>query len=393
MVVSGWVDKVSSQCASDYGAASVLCNDLTNDQPGSECCNALGALGTPCLTAVVASQPAEGSGGVDSSIFVDGAGPKWVATGNDMPSDAEIIALGDRWCANRTGAAAEWLATMDAGGRAAQAALAALDYYTCPGGDQAALWDWLGDELINGEALYAQATALKYARAMVAAADASGINLCISLVVESPISQGVIYSTAVHVGPPPNTTEGCLPGFQQAVATCGGAATSPFSPCCAALGALGTTCNATLAASSDLLASIPFHDITAGCSGQAAGSSSEAVPAGDVFLVASAGAEGECHEYIATANNFVPTADSTWGPSANLPPAQAKIDAFAARMCSLAEEAGPLLVEALTSGGQDATVAAYCLTTRVCANETDSSAAFDALINAHEMHDPTKVMG
>ena len=61
-------------------------------------------------------------------------------------------ALGDRWCANRTGAAAEWLAAMDAGGTAAQVALAAMYFYTCREGDQAALWDWLADELINGEA-------------------------------------------------------------------------------------------------------------------------------------------------------------------------------------------------------------------------------------------------
>lgn len=88
-------------------------------------------------------------------------------------------ALGDRWCANRTGAAAEWLAAMDAGGTAAQVALAAMYFYTCREGDQAALWDWLADELINGEALNSPATALKYARAMVAAADADGINFCV----------------------------------------------------------------------------------------------------------------------------------------------------------------------------------------------------------------------
>lgn len=68
---------------------------------------------------------------------------------------------------------------MDAGGRSAQVALAALAFYSCRDGGTPALWDWLGNELINGEALNTPATALKYAHAMVAAADASGINLCI----------------------------------------------------------------------------------------------------------------------------------------------------------------------------------------------------------------------
>lgn len=76
--------------------------------------------------------------------------------------------------------------------------------------------------------------------------------------VESPISKGVIYSTAVHVGPAPDTPQGCLPGFQQAVASCGGVATSPFSPCCAALDALGSACKDTLTASNDLIVTLPL---------------------------------------------------------------------------------------------------------------------------------------
>lgn len=231
-------------------------------------------------------------------------------------------ALGERWCANRSAATAEWLDAQNAGGEAAQVALAALFFYQCPDGDPTALWDWLGDELINDEALSAQGTALKYASAMVAAADAIGVNLCVrwgpgrtqrstparrilprrtgkqalrlwaasceapcrcalgrgaapglagrlcsppsrpvapcSLVVESPISKGVIYNTAVHVGPSPDTPQGCLPGFQQAVSTCGGVATSPYSPCCAALDALGATCKATLAATNDLIVALPL---------------------------------------------------------------------------------------------------------------------------------------
>ena len=62
-------------------------------------------------------------------------------------------------------------------------------------------------------------------------------------------------------------------------------------------------------------------------------------------------------------------------------------------MCSLAEQAAPLLVEALAAGGEDAAVAAYCLTTKVCADDSDSSAAFRALVDSPEMHDPTHVMG
>lgn len=439
-VVSGWVDKVSSQCASNYEAASILCSNATEAEPGSDCCDALSALGTPCLAAVVASEPAEsistedgnvtgllescaiglpgtgGGGGLPSGSvllswrvniyggvvcsnynsanrsFVEGTGPKWVATGRNMPSDAEIITLGERWCANRSAATAEWLDAQNAGGEAAQVALAALFFYQCPDGDPTALWDWLGDELINDEALSAQGTALKYASAMVAAADAIGVNLCVSLVVESPISKGVIYNTAVHVGPSPDTPQGCLPGFQQAVSTCGGVATSPYSPCCAALDALGATCKATLAATNDLIVALPFQDITAGCTGQAA-SSSKPVPNGDVYLSASAGSTGDCSEYSAVGEKFVPTANSTWGPSANFPPPQAKIDAFAARMCSLAGEAAPMLVEALAAGGEDAALAAYCLTTKVCNDDSDRSAAFRAFVMSPEMHDPERVMG
>ncbi|KAL4429362.1 hypothetical protein ABPG77_005136 [Micractinium sp. CCAP 211/92] len=441
MVVSGWIDKVSSQCASDYAATAAICSNSTEADPGPDCCDVLSALGTPCLAAVVASQPAGDTGTADGNVtgllescaislpgtggngtelpaglinlawrgdntdgvvcadynsvnrsFVSGSGPKWAATGNSMPPDADIIALGDRWCANRTGAADEWLAAMDAGGRSAQVALAALAFYSCRDGGTPALWDWLGNELINGEALNTPATALKYARAMVAAADASGINLCISLVVESPISKGVIYSTAVHVGPSPDTSQGCLPGFQQAVATCGGVAASPFSPCCASLDALGATCKATLAASTDLVVALPFRDITSGCSGQPT-NSSDRVPAGDIYLAVSSGSVGNCSEYSAASGDFVPTPNSTWGPSANYPPSQAKIDAFAARMCSLADQAAPLLVDALAAGGEEAGVAAYCLTSRVCANSSDAHAAYGALLDSPEVHDPAQVLG
>lgn len=63
------------------------------------------------------------------------------------------------------------------------------------------------------------------------------------------------------------------------------------------------------------------QDITAGCSGQAAGGS-ETVPAGNIYLAVSGGAEGECSEYSAVIGEFVPTPNSTWGegrPPPSLP--------------------------------------------------------------------------
>ncbi len=56
---------------------------------------------------------------------------------------------------------------------------------------------------------------------------------------------------------------------------------------------------------------------------------------------------------------------------------------FASQMCSLAENAGPLLVQALTAGGDQAKVAAYALTRQgICTNDTAQGAALDALFNA-----------
>lgn len=67
--------------------------------------------------------------------------------------------------------------------------------------------------------------------------------------------------------------------------------------------------------------------------------------------------------------------------------------AFAARMCSLADQAAPLLVDALAAGGEEAGVAAYCLTSRVCANSSDAHAAYGALLDSPEIHDPAQVLG
>lgn len=52
-----------------------------------------------------------------------------------------------------------------------------------------------------------------------------------------------------------------------------------------------------------------------------------------------------------------------------------------------------MLVEALAAGGEDAALAAYCLTTKVCNDDSDRSAAFRAFVMSPEMHDPERVMG
>ncbi|KAL4422317.1 hypothetical protein ABPG75_008514 [Micractinium tetrahymenae] len=305
--------QMSQQCANGFTLAYSFCSDVTAHVPGSLCCSGLQQLGTDCFASVLVSlsgspdssasvgvtgtlqscglsdgglspSPAPspknttdaslpdgtvrvtwshaGSDGVTcqgyrTGDFVDGTGPAWVASASDPPTDAEIQALGDSWCADRGAALDAFLAGMDAGGHSAGVAFAAMIHYACPS-DQAELWDWLGDAIINSGPAQAQDTALRYAREMVAAADLAGENFCVTLVVTNSTG-GAVFQEAVHVGPGSDTPEGCTLGFRQAMDTCSAEAPAPGVLCCAALAALGDTCRASLASDTSLDIGMPFN--------------------------------------------------------------------------------------------------------------------------------------
>lgn len=176
------------------------------------------------------------------------------------PVHTHLQAQGERWCADRTGAVDEWVQAVDAGGLSAQIAAATMLFYTCTA-DKARLWDWLGSALINDARLNEGSGVLRYAEAMVAAFDRSGVDFCVTVVVVNETSSEVVFNRPVHVGPPPSAPEGCLPGLQQAVATCGGSARvdpAPGSPCCAAVEGLGVACRSNLTASTDMTVSMPL---------------------------------------------------------------------------------------------------------------------------------------
>lgn len=64
--------------------------------------------------------------------------------------------------------------------------------------------------------------------------------------VVSNVTGAVLYKEAIHVGPLPNSPEGCPPAFQQLKAFCGAFAAAPPGYCCDELADLGAACLAVL---------------------------------------------------------------------------------------------------------------------------------------------------
>ncbi|KAL4425052.1 hypothetical protein ABPG77_001830 [Micractinium sp. CCAP 211/92] len=410
----------NDSCPSGFSAALSACGGS-----GSACCDPVRALGDACLAQLAASSDvfasvtfglisqtcglnvtaggdeqlpggtilvsftALGKDGAACSVWYDsafhpGTEPKWNATGRDMPSDAEILSVAERWCENRDTAVAEMFQALDAGGRTAQVAVAAYTLYKCPS-DNKDLWDIM--DLINSEQLNDPNTTVKYAQAIVEAANETGLNFCIPVVVLSNLTGSVLFYKDYHTGPQADEPDGCLPNFQQAQVICSNDTAPPAQPCCDAVDALGATCRATIAASADSLVSSAYASIAGSCGtfadAPAPSPSGGGVPSGNISLAYAYGPTAQCSSFDASTQNFTTDTNSTWAAASNDAVSPSDVQAFASQMCSLAENAGPLLVQALTAGGDQAKVAAYALTRKgICTNDTAQGAALDALINA-----------
>ncbi|KAL4422320.1 hypothetical protein ABPG75_008517 [Micractinium tetrahymenae] len=384
---------------------------------GSACCDPVKALGDACLAELAGTSdlfasvafgqiaqtcgfdPNGGGGGGDvlpagriykswtalgksgaacpvwnDNDFQDGTEPKWrewltelsascpctaVATGTDVPSDAEILAVAERWCSNRESAVPEMLQALAAGGRSAQVAVAAYTLYTCPS-DNMELWDVMGQDLISSDPFDDPDTALTYVKAMIDAAQQSGLNFCTTVVVLSNITGQVIYYNNFHVDPQADTPDGCLPNFLQVC-------------CCALTSSIASSCG-------------PFTD---GPSTNTSG-----LLEGIVVLYYSAGTTGQCYSYNTSTGDWTPESNSTWAATANNEVSESNVQAFGNQMCPLAEKAGPLLVQAIGAGGDQAKVALFALTrTGVCSNDTAREAATQAFIDSPEMTDSSSVEG
>lgn len=73
-------------------------------------------------------------------------------------------------------------------------------------------------DLINSEQLNDPNTTVKYAQAIVEAANETGLNFCIPVVVLSNLTGSVLFYKDYHTGPQADEPDGCLPNFQQASA-------------------------------------------------------------------------------------------------------------------------------------------------------------------------------
>ncbi|KAL4422319.1 hypothetical protein ABPG75_008516 [Micractinium tetrahymenae] len=430
-------------CAAGFSAALSACGS------GAACCGPVQALGSDCLQELDASTDGlqaiafgqiardcgwGGSNATDDLQLPDGevrtwwrsrdtavpcadyAGgefvnatglvPGWEATGSDMPADSEIISLGERWCSSQSGAVDNIFSALDAGGHSAQVAQATVLYYRCANGTR--LWDTVGGALINDPRLNGP-DALRYLRAFVAAADCNGANFCITVVVLSTSTSAVLFKEAIHVGPSPDSSEGCARAFWQLKVFCGSYAAAPPGYCCDELAALGGACLASLGSglSADDLST--FNQLSRACSaspaspgapapptsGGPAPSPGAGLPQGTATLRLNTGETAACSAYDA-ATGWSDLSNSSWAAaSAYQKPAAADIQAFALQMCPLSEAAGPLLLQAIEAGGQGARVAVACIVAAVnsgtCSNETARAAARSAFLQAVvDLDDPER---
>ncbi|PSC68206.1 cyclin-dependent kinase G-2-like isoform X1 [Micractinium conductrix] len=204
--------------------------------------------------------------------FVEG-GPAYSATASVPVLEEEARSLGERWCADSSSGLGELLAAVEAGGRAAQVAVAAVSQWAC-GVNASGVAQYAGDSImpafVERPQLSDTGTAPSYIAAFVAAADVAGVNLCVTMAVVDPSTDALLYQEQVHVGAPAGnstrdtTAATCTDAFAEALAGCQSGGTGSAA-CCDAVAALGAACLAELAASSAALLAVAFNAISQDC--------------------------------------------------------------------------------------------------------------------------------